>query len=678
MANTSRRRRRRHYGQPLMPPLNPSAISLVKSLIGLANDISDAAPSDCRKLRHAAIAVSQKRNASFMTRRVKILLMLFEDVRDTASLLPPSAILCFGELHVVLQGVKLLLEDCCESSRMWHLMEHRRLSEGFHRLTQSLATALEILPMTLLDVSCEVREQVELVQKQARKAQMYVDPNELRLWLEVQSLMAQIEKKATPDMVKLMEVFSSLDLNSAGDCQRELQKLEDEVEGAWEASEEIKFPFNDLASFVRYGKCVLYGATELKEEEVIEATLEQIECEDVKVPEDYRCPISLDIMTDPVIIATGQTYERAAITRWIDEGHQTCPKSGLMMAHTVLIPNQALRSLIWQWCERHGISIPQSKPAHQGSRVLQSTPTSLEATKLTVEFLLRQLPSAAAETQRHIAGELRLLAKCGSDNRKVIADAGAVLLLLPLLSALDVRTQEHAVTAILNLSIFPPNKAVIVEAGAVDYLIKILCSFDTSDAARENSAAALFSLSHETDYAALLGEKPEAISGLLQLLRQGSLRGRRDAASALFNISAYNGNRAKLVKAGAVEVLLGLLSPPDLGVGLQDEALAVLAVLAGSPEGRVAIADLNAVPLLVELLRSSSPKGKENAVAILLNLCRYVGQPVIKEIMNTYSMWPSLHSLLNNGTARARRKASSLLRTLRKWETSPITVLANY
>lgn len=660
-----------------MPPLNPSPISLVKSLISLASDIAEGAPVEGRKPRRGA-AISQKRNVSAMSRRVKILLMLLEEVRDTASLLPPSALLCFGELHVVMQGVKLLFEDCIESSRMWLLMEHRHLSEGFHRLTQSMATALEILPMALLDVSCEVREQVELLQQQARKAQLFVDPSESKLWLEVQSLMTQIERKETPDMVKLMEVFSSLDLSSGGDCQRELEKLEEEVEGAWEASEEIKFPFNDLASFVRYGKCVLYGATEMQVEVLEEVLEEPSNCEDVKVPEDFRCPISLDLMMDPVIVATGQTYERTAITRWMEEGHNTCPKSGLLMAHTNLIPNYALRSLIWQWCERHGIRVSPAEPAHQGSRVSQSTPTSLEATKLTVEFLLRQLPSAAADTQRHIAGELRLLAKCGSDNRKVIADAGAVPLLIPLLSASDARTQEHAVTAILNLSIFPPNRAVIVEAGTVDFLIKILCSSNTSDAARENSAAALFSLSHVTDYAALLGEKSEAIDGLLQLLRQGSLRGRRDAASALFNISAYSGNRAKLVKAGAVGVLLGLLSPPESGVGLQDEALAVLVVLGSSAEGRTAIADAAAVPLLVDLLRSASPKGKENAVAILLNLCRYVGHPIIKDIINVYSIWPSLHSLLNNGTLRAKRKASSLLRILRKWEASPITLIANY
>ncbi|KAH7284307.1 hypothetical protein KP509_34G048100 [Ceratopteris richardii] len=611
-----------------------------------------------------------------MIRRVKVLLLLFEEVRDSCPLLSPSAILCFAELHVVLQGVKILMEDCFESSRMWLMMEHRRLSEGFHRLTQSMAIALEILPMALLDVSCEVREQVELLQKQAKRAQIYVDPEDPKLWREIQALMAQIERKESPDMIKLMEVFGNLDLNSASDCQRELEKLEDEVEGAWEASEEVRFRINDLASLIRFGKCVLYGATGLQEEEVSGTLVKLSDCEDLKVPEDFRCPISLDLMTDPVIISTGQTYERAAITRWMDGGHQTCPKSGQTISHNVLIPNQALKSLIRQWCDDLGINLSASEPAHHGNRVSQSTPTSLEATKLTVEFLLRQLPSATEKSQRHIAGELRLLAKCGSDNRKVIADAGAVPLLIPLLSVPDVRTQEHAVTAILNLSIFPPNKEIIVEAGAIDPLIHVLCSSDTSDVARENSAAALFSLSHVTDYAALLGDKPNAIDGLLQLLQQGSLRGRRDAASALFNVSAYSGNRAKLVKAGAVEVLLTLLSPPDSG--LRDEACAVLAVLAGSSEGRSAICEMNAVPLLIDLLRSSSPKGKENAVAILLSLSRYVGRPVIKEMMNSYIFMPSLDNLLNNGTPRARRKASSLLRHIRRVELSPVTLLGNF
>ena len=95
------------------------------------------------------------------------------------------------------------------------------------------------------------------------------------------------------------------------------------------------------------------------------------------------------------------------------------------------------------------------------------TPTALEATKLIVQLLLRYLPRADALTERHITGEIRVLAKRGPDNRKVIGEVGAIYALLPLLCATDLRTQEHTVTAILNLSIFPPNKAHIIDASAI-------------------------------------------------------------------------------------------------------------------------------------------------------------------------------------------------------------------
>ena len=67
------------------------------------------------------------------------------------------------------------------------------------------------------------------------------------------------------------------------------------------------------------------------------------------VPKEFCCPISLDLMCDPVIISTGQTYDRRSIWRWMEEGHCTCPKTGLLVSHNRLVPNRALRNLIMQW-----------------------------------------------------------------------------------------------------------------------------------------------------------------------------------------------------------------------------------------------------------------------------------------------------------------------------------------
>ena len=51
-------------------------------------------------------------------------------------------------------------------------------------------------------------------------------------------------------------------------------------------------------------------------------------------------------MSDPVILATGQSYHRASIVRWLEAGHKTCPSTGTRLRHLELVPNFALRSAI--------------------------------------------------------------------------------------------------------------------------------------------------------------------------------------------------------------------------------------------------------------------------------------------------------------------------------------------
>ena len=66
---------------------------------------------------------------------------------------------------------------------------------------------------------------------------------------------------------------------------------------------------------------------------------------------------------DPVILATGHTYDRSSIERWLEQGHKTCPVTGMRLRHLELTPNFALRSAI-QVCVRehscHTVAIPRS------------------------------------------------------------------------------------------------------------------------------------------------------------------------------------------------------------------------------------------------------------------------------------------------------------------------------
>ena len=57
------------------------------------------------------------------------------------------------------------------------------------------------------------------------------------------------------------------------------------------------------------------------------------------VPPHYQCPVSMELMVDPVMVATGHTYDRPFIQRWLEQGHKTCPVTGVRLRHLELIPN---------------------------------------------------------------------------------------------------------------------------------------------------------------------------------------------------------------------------------------------------------------------------------------------------------------------------------------------------
>ncbi|CAH2039314.1 unnamed protein product [Thlaspi arvense] len=72
-----------------------------------------------------------------------------------------------------------------------------------------------------------------------------------------------------------------------------------------------------------------------------------------KPPEDFLCPISMEIMRDPRVAADGHTYEAEAINTWIRRGGQNSPKTGARLASHTLTPNYTLRSVINEWLQQH-------------------------------------------------------------------------------------------------------------------------------------------------------------------------------------------------------------------------------------------------------------------------------------------------------------------------------------
>ncbi|KAE9594750.1 hypothetical protein Lal_00043132 [Lupinus albus] len=277
----------------------------------------------------------------------------------------------------------------------------------------------------------------------------------------------------------------------------------------------------------------------------------------------------------------------------------------------------------------------------------------------TVKMCIDGLQSPSVAVKRSAAAKLRLLAKNRADNRILIAECGAVPVLVSLLRCSDPWTQEHAVTALLNLSLHEDNKMLITNAGAVKSLIYVLKT--GTETSKQNAACALLSLALVEENKASIGASG-AIPPLVSLLMNGSNRGKKDALTTLYKLCSVKQNKERAVRAGTVKLLVELVA--EQGSGMAEKAMVVLNSIAGIEEGKEAIVEEGGIAALVEVIEDGSMKGKEFAVLTLLQLC---GDSVNNRgLLVREGGIPPLVALSQTGTARAKNKAEQLLRYLRE------------
>ncbi|MCL7046485.1 hypothetical protein MKW94_013798 [Papaver nudicaule] len=601
---------------------------LAQKLIDIVNEISAITDYRC----------AIKKQYCNLSRRLKLLIPMFEELKETKEEVPEEVIKSLICLQQALESARELLKFGSEGSKIYLVLERDLIMKKFQEVTAQLEHALAGISYDELDISDEVREQVELVISQFKRAKVRLDTPDAELYEDLLGVYKQSNDGITdPDVLR--RLAERLQLMGISDLTHESLALHEMVVSSGgdpeESIEKMSMLLKRIKDFIQTDNPEI--DIPAIENSHLSGLGEQVPGNDspksITIPDDFRCPISLELMKDPVIVSTGQTYERQCIEKWIDAGHGTCPKTQQTLSSTALTPNYVLRSLIAQWCEANGIEAPK-RPGYPRPSKTVSLCSPEECAM--IDSLIRKLASSILEDQRSAAGELRLLAKRNADN-------------------------QHAVTTLLNLSICEENKGSIVTSGALPGIVHVLKR--GSMEARENAAATLFSLSVVDDNKVTIGGSG-AIPALVILLSEGSQRGKKDAATALFNLCIYQGNKGRAVRAGLVPTLMKLLTEPE--AAMVDEVLAILAILSSHSEGKAAIGAAEAVPVLVDVIGNGSPRNKENAAAVLVHLSSGDQQKYLAQMQELGIMEPLL-DLVQNGTDRGKRKAGQLLERMNRF-----------
>ncbi|PWA79276.1 plant U-box 8 [Artemisia annua] len=359
-------------------------------------------------------------------------------------------------------------------------------------------------------------------------------------------------------------------------------------------------------------------------------------------PDDFKCPISLELMSEPVIISSGHTFDRRSIQRWLDAGHRTCPITNLPLSDSpILIPNHALKSLISSYNNLH-----HQKPISNHQLNPQTLISTLTCQKSTPEVKLMAVE------------ELLGLSKHDFDVRKRLCESGAVKGVLGCVGVRNnqngVELQEKALKLLLNLSLDDDNKVGLVAEGGLCQIIESLFRGESSDC-RATAATVVTSLAVVEVNKATIGAYPFAIKGLVSLLNVGCFRERKEAATALYALCSYPDNRRRAVECGVVSVLVNALSE-----GLE-RAVEVLGLLAKCRRGREEMVRFDGfVRVLVNVLREGSSRGVQYAL-MTLNLICLSSESVCAEALRE-GVFELCLRFLEDDSEKVRRNASSLIK----------------
>lgn len=393
--------------------------------------------------------------------------------------------------------------------------------------------------------------------------------------------------------------------------------------------------------------------------------LEQFETlNGILIPSYFRCPLSLELMLDPVIVASGQTYERVFIKKWLDQGLKRCPKTRQTLIHSNFISNYTVKGLIANWCEENNIrlnksvefpdvsSLSLSHGNHEDIIRVDSFCSSLHSDSTSHSSFdvgntsLRQRAIAVSSTS--IEDDFNSV-----DHRQILTDKVTLNSKPPLEQSYSHSRSESVSSAVSSVDYVPAaSAAVLTEASRVSSK----CD-DTSEVSGEVISACPISLPSNEDSGLspwLSGSQIHSVNPIV--LAENVNRNNNKYPPSTFSDSAYD----DLTTFSHVQKLVEDLKTQSNE--LHTAAAAELRLLAKhNMDNRTIIAKCGAISLLVSLLYSKVKVIQENAVTALLNLS--INDTNKTMIAEAGAIDPLIH-VLKSGNMEARENSAATLFSL--------------
>ncbi|TYJ96072.1 E3 ubiquitin-protein ligase PUB22-like [Cucumis melo var. makuwa] len=388
----------------------------------------------------------------------------------------------------------------------------------------------------------------------------------------------------------------------------------------------------------------------------------------IEVPSYFLCPISLQLMRDPVTISTGITYDRSSIEKWLFSFNKTvCPitKQPLSSDPDLLTPNHTLRRLIQSWCTLN---------ASNGIERIPTPKSPIDKTHIAK--ILKQAQNFPNSNHKCLLA-LKAIALENERNRNLVAQSDGAFDFLAMViksgGSNNIASIELAVEILFHIKSSQAHLKNLVN-GDVDFINSLTFVLQNGNCQSRAYAVMLLKSSLElADPIRLMSIERELLRETVRVIHDHiSHQASKSALKVLAEVCPWGRNRVKAVEGGAVGVLVELLLN-STERRWSELGLVVLDQLCGCAEGREKLVEHAAGLAVVskKILRVSA-MASDRAVRILSSICRFsASAKVLQEMLEVGVVAKLCLVLQMDCSLKTREKARDTLKLhSRVWSNS--------
>ncbi|XP_047339434.1 U-box domain-containing protein 38-like [Impatiens glandulifera] len=351
-------------------------------------------------------------------------------------------------------------------------------------------------------------------------------------------------------------------------------------------------------------------------------------------PEEFFCPISESLLYDPVVVSSGQTFERAIVKVCKDLGFSPILPDGSKSDFSTVIPNLALKTSIRRWCDSCNHQYPLEPDSLSTLDLVRSLMASSE------RDLLKGVAEKAPATKlfTHAATELNPRKHhlySSSSEESVIANLPETPLLPFTTRPVCYSSSEESVIA--NIPATPPFRTRPVSfssssshstASDIDLDEVMNCSSEDEEFVammkstvvydQEQVVIKLRNMTRSKEESRISLCTHKLLSALRPLLLSKYSTVQTNAVAAVVNLSLEKKNKVKIVRSGIVPPLIDLLK--GRSSESQEHAAGALFSLALDDNNKTAIGVLGGLQPLLYALRSESERTRHDSAMALYHL----------------------------------------------------------